>query len=130
MQKRNRVLYFSLIIFTIIVGLSTRKFSAELPTFVAEYSGDTLWAIMVLLILAFIFKNCTTMRIVLMTLLFSYSIEISQLYQADWINTLRNTTPVGLILGYGFLWSDFICYIIGIGIGAFLDLIFSNSVKH
>jgi hypothetical protein len=55
---------------------------------------------------------------------FSYVIEFSQLYQSDWINTLRDTTLGGLILGYGFLWSDLLCYAAGIFIGACLEKYF------
>lgn len=130
MQRRNRLLYFCLIIFAIILGLSSRKFSGMLPSFIAEFSGDTLWALMVFLIFAFIFKNYSTFRIALLAIIFSFAIELSQLYQSDWINALRNTTPGGLILGYGFLWSDLLCYTAGIVIGSFLDLLFSYSKSH
>ena len=33
-------------------------------------------------------------------LLFSYAIEFSQLYQAEWINALRHTALGGLVLGF------------------------------
>ena len=32
-------------------------------------------------------------------LLFSYAIEFSQLYLAEWINALRHTASGGLVLG-------------------------------
>lgn len=129
MRRRNRLLYFCLIIFAIILGLSSRKLSGLLPPFIAEYSGDTLWALMVFFIFGFIFKNYSTFRIALLTLIFSFAIELSQLFQADWINILRNTTPGGLILGYGFLWSDLLCYTAGTTIGVILDTLFSNSIS-
>jgi len=48
---------------------------------------------------------------------FSFAIEFSQLYHALWIDQVRHTALGGLILGFGFLWSDLICYIIGIILG-------------
>ena len=55
------------------------------------------------------------------SLLFAFLIESSQLYQAPWLNALRDTRLGGLILGYGFLWSDLVCYTVGIGIGYGFD---------
>ncbi len=39
--------------------------------------------------------------------------ETLQLYQAPWIQAIRHTKIGGLLLGFGFLWSDIICYFIG-----------------
>ena len=49
-----------------------------------------------------------------------YGIEISQLYQAPWIDATRATRLGGLVLGHGFLWSDMVCYSVGIGVGALI----------
>ena len=51
-------------------------------------------------------------------------IEISQLYQAEWINNIRHTTLGGLILGQGFLWSDMVAYTVGVIIGALFEKVF------
>ena len=50
-------------------------------------------------------------------LAFSYAIEVSQLYHAPWLDRIRYTSLGGLVLGYGFLWSDIICYTVGLAIG-------------
>ena len=42
-----------------------------------------------------------------------YAIEGSQLCHAPWIDTIRHTRLGALVLGYGFLWSDIICYTVG-----------------
>ena len=57
----------------------------------------------------------------LAALLFSYCIEISQLYQAGWINAIRGTTLGALVLGHGFLWSDMVCYTVGVGLAVLID---------
>jgi hypothetical protein len=43
------------------------------------------------------------------------------LYHAGWIDAIRATRLGGLILGYGFLWSDLVCYAAGVGLGAILE---------
>ncbi|MPQ44666.1 DUF2809 domain-containing protein [Clostridium tarantellae] len=115
--KRNRILYFILVILVMILGIASRKFGIYLPGFLRAYAGDTLWALMVFLGFAFLFKDKPILQIAIFAIIFSYGIEISQLYKGDWIEDLRNTTLGGLILGYGFLWSDLICYTMGILIG-------------
>ncbi len=42
------------------------------------------------------------------------TVELSQLYHAPWIDSIRQTTLGGLILGFGFLWSDLACYALGV----------------
>ena len=69
----------------------------------------------------------STIFIISWAIIFSYSIEISQLYHAPWIDSIRNTTLGGLILGFGFLWSDLVCYTIGIIIGIIIDIIINKT---
>jgi hypothetical protein len=47
----------------------------------------------------------------------SFLVEISQLYHAPWTDSIRQTTLGGLVLGFGFLWSDLACYSVGIAVG-------------
>jgi hypothetical protein len=54
---------------------------------------------------------------------FSGLIEVSQLYHASWIDSVRHTTIGGLIQGFGFLWSDLACYAVGVGLGATIEII-------
>ena len=99
-----------------LLGLLSRKIEG-LPEIISLYSEDILWALMVFLLFAFLFNKKSTIFIISWAIIFSYSIEISQLYHAPWIDSIRNTTLGGLILGFGFLWSDLVCYTIGIIIG-------------
>ncbi|WP_442945390.1 ribosomal maturation YjgA family protein [Oceanirhabdus sp. W0125-5] len=116
-MKRNRLVYLVLIILVIILGLASRKLGYMLPEFISKYSGDTLWALMVFLIMGFIFKDKGILSIACYAIIFSVSIEISQLYHGEFIDSIRGTRIGGLVLGYGFLWSDITCYITGIVIG-------------
>jgi hypothetical protein len=122
--KRNRLLYFLLLLTTIGAGLASRHFAAVLPPWVQLYLGDGLWALMVFFLTGFIFQLKSSLWVAAAALIFSYSIEISQLYHAPWIDTLRSYRLGGLILGFGFLWSDLVCYSVGVGVGYLLETAF------
>ena len=62
-----------------------------------------------------------------LALVFSYLIEISQLYHAPWIDAIRATALGGLVLGFGFLWSDILCYTVGVLLGIIVDGLFVCS---
>ncbi len=125
-MRRNRLLYLILTIIVMILGLLSRKIE-NLPEIISLYSGDILWSLMVFLIIAFIFNKKSTIFTISWAIIFSYSIEISQLYHAPWIDAIRNTTLGSLILGFGFLWSDLVCYTIGILIGIVIDIIINKT---
>ncbi|MBE6066769.1 MAG: DUF2809 domain-containing protein [Clostridium lundense] len=120
-NKRNRWLYGFIIIIVIALGLLSRKMDNIIPDFLNTYLGDALWALMIFFIFGFIFRDSETKEIALIGILFCYLIELSQLYHANWIDNIRKTTLGGLILGYGFLWSDLLAYAIGIGIGVAIE---------
>ncbi|MBU3107309.1 DUF2809 domain-containing protein [Clostridium gasigenes] len=126
---RKRILYFLLVIGVMILGIYSRKYGQYLPGFINEYSGDILWALMVYLGFGFLAYKTSIKYIALSSLIFSYAIEISQLYQEQWINTIRDTTLGSLVLGHGFLFSDLICYTIGILIGVAFEYFYSVSNK-
>jgi len=111
-------MYIVLIVLVIGLGLASRKWGYMLPEFISKYSGDTLWAIMVFFMMGFIFKDKQIWIVACLAIIFTVSIEISQLYHGEFIDSIRGTRLGGLVLGYGFLWSDIVCYITGIMIGA------------
>lgn len=119
MKKRG--IYFFMVVLTIGLGLASRKFIFVFPDSIAPYIGDTLWAMMVYFGFRFLHPNGTLIKSLLLAFIFSYLIEFSQLYQADWINQIRASTLGGLVLGYGFLIQDLVSYAIGILIGFCLD---------
>ena len=75
----------------------------------------------------FLFPKIKTEEIGFIGLLFCYGIEISQLYHAEWINSIRATTLGGLVLGYGFLWNDLVAYTIGVGVGFIFEFILQRK---
>ncbi|PEA78157.1 DUF2809 domain-containing protein [Bacillus wiedmannii] len=120
-KKRNRLLYALFTIVIIILGLSSRKLAFALPHLLNAYLVDALWALMIFTGFGFLFPKIDTKKVAFISLLFCYGIEVSQLYHAEWIDSIRATTLGGLVLGYGFLWSDIVAYTIGVGIGMFCE---------
>lgn len=111
---KNRIVYIFIFLFVIILGISSRAFSDVLPVFVSRHFGDALWASMVYFGCRILFLKKGLFVSVVLSVVFSYGIEFSQLYQAEWINSLRSTMLGALILGKGFLSIDLIRYVIGI----------------
>ncbi|MDF2671948.1 MAG: hypothetical protein K0R09_213 [Clostridiales bacterium] len=120
-DKRNRAFYLIMIFVVICLGLLSRRMTAYIPYTINLYLGDSLWALMIYLIVCMIFRSWTTKRTALISILFCFSIEFSQLYHSNWIDVIRRTTLGGLILGYGFLWRDLAAYLLGIGFGIVID---------
>ncbi|UOY94409.1 DUF2809 domain-containing protein [Ectobacillus sp. JY-23] len=119
-MKRNR-LYYSLFLFlTMGLGLLVRKSSFALPALVNTYAGDLLWALLIFIGFGILFPHYRTKTMMLISISFCYGIELSQLYQADWIQELRQT-PLALVLGHGFLWSDLLAYTLGVVLGTFME---------
>lgn len=106
-----------LLALTCLMGLGSRRYAAHLPALVATYGGDTCWALALFLFLRMILPRIATGRVAALALFLSLLDELSQLYHAPWIDAVRRTRLGGLILGFGFLWSDLLCYAVGVGLG-------------
>ena len=53
--------------------------------------------------------------------LFALVIETSQLFHTPWLDALRANRFAALVLGQGFLWSDLLCYAVGIALGVVME---------
>jgi hypothetical protein len=122
-MKRSRLIYLMAVLGVVLLGLSSRKYSRVLPEFLVSYAGDTLWALAAFLGVGLLFPRWSTLRVCVSASLFAFAIELSQLYHSPWIDQMRHTIVGGLILGYGFLWSDLLCYVVGISIGCVLEMV-------
>lgn len=129
-MHRNRPVFFILTLVIIPIGLFSRSGIIDRNSFLGTYSGDTLWATMVYLVFATCFAKSRIRTIAILSGIFSISIELSQLLKFDWLVTLRSYKLGGLILGYGFLWSDLLCYVMGIALGAGIDSIIHTLKKN
>lgn len=113
-NTKKHLRYALAVMVTITLGLASRKLAATLPAFVADHFGDALWAAMVYFGFCFLFVNTRPTRIALFSLLFCFIVEFSQLYQAHWINAIRQHTLGALVLGKGFLAIDLLRYTAGV----------------
>lgn len=77
---------------------------------------------MVFWILALIRPAARTRTLALTALAIAGAVEVSQLYQATWIEGLRATPLGALALGTGFLWADLPRYAAGIVLATMIDL--------
>ncbi|MGF7050505.1 hypothetical protein J2T13_005054 [Paenibacillus sp. DS2015] len=118
---RARSIYMVAVVLTIILGISSRVFADNLPGFVARHFGDALWACMIYLGVRVLWVHKKLTFAILVSLMFCYGIEFSQLYQAEWINGIRSTLLGSLILGRGFLFVDLWRYTVGIMVCYLID---------
>ena len=114
-ERRNRFLYFAIILCVIALGLGSR--TSCIPDIIYPYLGDFLYAVMMYFISAFLFSKASSKTIAIMAVGICFSIEFIQLYEAPWIHEIRQTRLGALILGSGFLWSDLVCYFFGGALG-------------
>lgn len=95
------------------LGLLTRA-DLPLPDIVARYGGDTLYATLIYFLLAWIWPRERGWAIAVGAWSACLVIELSQLIDSAWLNAVRATLPGRLVLGAGFLWSDLLCYAVGV----------------
>lgn len=126
----NRCLISILVILTIATGLASRRFSI-FPDALGKYPGDALWAQMVYWLVALCAPAASSIKVALVSLAISYADELSQLYQAPWVNQIRATTLGHLVLGSHFSWLDMLSYTIGIVLIAPLDWwVVGRATRH
>ncbi len=119
MELRKRIFYAIVILILIPLGLGSR-FYWKTGLF-HIYGGDVLYATFFYFVYRFLFVKHTLKAAFWASLIFCYCIEISQFYQAPWITEIRANRLGGIILGFGFLWSDIVCYTLGILLGLLFD---------
>ena len=119
--SRTRLAYFACALGVVVLGLASRRFGQSLHHFIAAYAGDTLWALLVFLITGFLAPRLRLAQRVYVALGFAWAVELSQLYHAPWIDAVRATRLGALVLGRGFLWSDLVCYAVGVALASAID---------
>lgn len=120
-NSSKRITYAVLLAATIALGLFSRShFIPESSSF-GTYAGDTLWSLAVFWTLAIIAPRIKTQWLLVAALLISLTVELSQLYHAEWIDRIRANKLAALFLGNTFIWTDLACYTAGAFLGAIVD---------
>lgn len=115
-MKNARIYYFSTCFVTLIIGILSRKFT-QTPLFI----GDVLYAVVAYFGFRFLIPKQQTLTGFIIALTYCFAIEFFQLYQASWIVLIRKTVLGHYFLGQGFLWSDLLCYFLGVSVAFFID---------
>jgi hypothetical protein len=82
---------------------------------------------MIFFLVGLFFPTMHSLKLTFLAIIICFLIELSQLYQADWINAIRNMRLGGLLLGFGFLWSDMASYLMGGLLGFTIEKILINK---
>ena len=125
---RSRTIYAIATVAVIVLGLASREFPWIFPVFLEKYPGDALWALMVLLILGFVWPRLPATWLAVLALLVSFAVEFGQLYQPLWLTAVRQTTIGHLVLGSTFNPLDLVAYTVGVCIGfVFVSVAYHRS---
>jgi hypothetical protein len=130
----RRVVYFILFAFFIWLALATRNHANWFNSLVQEYGGDVAWSAAFLFLVRAIFIYHSVYILAIICYVLGVLDECSQLLQYKWIVAARQTYIGRLMLGVGFLWSDLVCYAIGVLLALIIILLaerylFPKSLK-
>ncbi|MEN6452222.1 MAG: DUF2809 domain-containing protein [Thermoguttaceae bacterium] len=124
-----RLVYLALIPIVIASAFATRAGWPWMPGFVVEYGDDTLWAWMLFMVLRAVAPRRPPLHATLAALAIAYLCEISQLYHAPWIDAIRGYRLGVILLGDCFVWSDMVCYTVGILAGVAIEIGLRHIVR-
>ena len=125
-MRRSRPIYAFAVAVTIVLGLASRHFAAELPAWLAKNAGDSLYATMIFFAFGFVRPDARTSRVAIAAIAFCFAIEFSQCYRAPWLDAIRATTPGHLVLGQGFHVLDLGYYLVGVAVASLIEMIASR----
>lgn len=120
---KPRFIYFILALLTIVLGIASRKI-VGIPLLM----GDILYAVLVYFGFRWLLVKSKAPWQIGLPLLFCFAIEIQQLSTAAALVAIRETTLGHYVLGQGFLWSDLLCYTMGIGLGYVIDQFYIQRI--
>lgn len=124
MTRRHRFTYAVAVLAVIAIGLASRRWPGLFPAVLGKYPGDALWALMVYAGCGLLWPRMSSVRVAAMALAISFSVELGQLYQAPWINSIRGTVLGHLVLGSAFHALDLVAYAVGVAAGLLAERIF------
>ena len=124
-----RAIHVVLIAITVPLGLGSRMRGLPMPSLVRTYGGDVLSATCIFFGVRYAAHRRTLTQCAAIGFIICVLIELQQLYTGAWLVHLRDDTPLGILLGHGFLWSDIACYAVGTSIGAAISYIAERAAN-
>lgn len=122
---RLRPAYALLLVFTIALGLGSRRGAALLPPLLAKNTGDILYATMIFWLGGWLFPRAPSVRLAWGAFAVCAAIEFAKLIQAPWLVSVRHSRAGALVLGVGFHASNLACYALGAGLGLAVERLIS-----
>jgi hypothetical protein len=112
------------------MGLLWRSHLLIMPPFLRKYGGDALWAALVFALMRACRPSAAIAASAAMAFGFSVAVELSQLFHAPWIETLRGFRLGRLVLGSTFSPPDILAYAVGILLAAGADWCAQNLSRQ
>lgn len=108
------------------LGLASKIYRGIGDTWVRDYSGDILYEIFWILLLAWMAPRANLGWIAVSVFGVTALIEVLQLWHPPFLTAIRTTLPGRLLLGTQFVWWDFFYYFLGCCLGC-LGLRYARS---
>lgn len=129
-QLRPRVVYLGWAVAVVALGLIWRSGLISLSPWLSKYGGDALWALMIYSIVRFMRPDVRIWASALWAFGICVFVELSQLYHAEWIDSVRTTRLGSLALGNVFNWPDIPAYAAGVFSGLAADVLIRLRAKR
>lgn len=116
-MPRSRTWLALVAVLVVLAGLATR--SSYATGLVGEYGGDVLYAVLIVDLVLLVVPDLARARAGLTALSICFVIETSQLVAV--LDPVREYRLAALVLGRGFLWTDLVCYALGVLVALAVD---------
>jgi hypothetical protein len=132
MRRRPTATSLSIMLITVVSGLTIRSAHLGLPASVVKYGGSALWAAMIYWVCSTLLPSWRLLWSAMISGILGTAIEFLKLYNPPWLDAFRSSLPGILLLGRIFNPWDIVVYWIAIALGVGLDfeLRRNSSIRH
>jgi hypothetical protein len=127
--QRTRFGYIAAALATIVAGLFVHRSDALAPA-ARDIGGDALWAMMVAWWVGALVPAKPLPARAAVALAIAWIVELTQLYHAPWIDSLRASRLVHLVLGSDFYARDLLSYAGGVAAAVLLEAAARRRVRQ
>jgi hypothetical protein len=116
-MKKARIISLIVCIALVPLGLSTKWYTGYARLWVNNSLGGVVYELFWCFVLFFINPSLSPKRIALVVFLVTSVLETLQLWNPDFLHSIRSTFFGAALLGTTFVWTDFFYYAVGCGLG-------------